>query len=130
MINARTIVEAESAKDFLKRRDLGEKPFKFKVVSSNGELTVNDSGQVLACEMYGEPDPEDNPENGLDKIVKFDMDEWYRSYSRGKAYLRNALKAGWLGTVDILGIGYWLENGRYEPPEVGWRGHHGPQDLG
>lgn len=78
----------------------------FKVFSSHGEITVNaDTGQVVEVEVYEGGDP-------FPAISKFDIDE-YKQYHKVQMVADEG--------IDILDIGYWLQDMQYSPPDQEWR---------
>lgn len=79
--------------------------------SSHGEITFDPrTGRVLADELeYGDGDDDFNE---LNKPVRFDVEEWKKRYP-GKSLVGIYM--------DILDIGYWMPDGRYEPPADDWR---------
>lgn len=84
---------------------------KLTIRSSNGELIANpESGHVISCKM------EDDGE-GLDKIIRFDLEEFKKHYN----YTQESLPI----SIDILDLGYWYESiddiVKYEEPAHEWR---------
>ena len=80
------------------------RPKVFTVSSSNGELIVDaETGKVIECDMSTDGE-------GIDKIAKFDVVEWKNTYAQGN-----------LVSCDILDLGYWKKDGKYEPPTEDWR---------
>lgn len=78
----------------------------WQVVSSNGVLRVGMNGKVHTVEVYPEAD------DSIMKIEEFDMKEW-------EMYYNQTIKPG--DSIDILTIGYWTEDGHYEPPIKDYR---------
>ena len=79
-----------------------------KLMSSCGSVTFDVSnGAVLQCDL----DPEDYPEATRPRVV--DVDEWLRRYPGESKALPNE--------HDILDFGYWMDEGKYEPPCETWR---------
>ncbi len=77
------------------------------VSSSNGSLEVNrETGEVIECFLS------DGGE-GIDQIAKFDLDEWKKRYETELP-----------DSIDILDLGYWQKDGKYESPEKSWRLEH------
>ncbi|XUX01228.1 MAG: hypothetical protein TUN42_04360 [Dehalogenimonas sp.] len=76
------------------------------VYSSHGTLAVMDDGSVYRPD-YAYDD------NELKDIVKFDIEEYLR------AYPDEPLET--IDSVDILDLGYWTKDGRYEPPDAYFR---------
>ena len=72
------------------------------ILSSNGFFIIDTEGNIL----------EDNYE-GEHEIAKFDVSEYFQTYSNEKYED--------VGTIDILDIGYWLKNGEYEAPDAEFR---------
>jgi hypothetical protein len=73
-----------------------------EIVSSHGTLTVDPAdGRVLSRDL---------DDDLLERVIRFDLEEW-------KHYWGDPVP----DNLDILDIGYWLDDGTYEPPEMEWR---------
>jgi hypothetical protein len=72
------------------------------VISSHGELVIDENGNVLKDRSHYSDD-------ALKKIVRFDLAEYRTAYPNYE------------GDTDILDIGYWMADGKYEPPEPEFR---------
>lgn len=115
-MRTRKIVEAESAKDFLKRKNAGAKPYAFQVSSNWGDLFVGNDGYVVRIRL-NPMKPEDGDAHPLTGIAHFNVHEWKKRYpDESLSKVRN---------IDILDIGFWLDNGEYEPPDATWRDRFG-----
>lgn len=75
------------------------------ITSSHGEFEIDKSGLVLKRNL---DDCEECPEYLT--ISKFDMDEWKRYWN---------LPAQ--DSYDILDLGYWYGDNKYEEPHIDWR---------
>jgi len=83
----------------------------YKVRSSHGGFKVDWNGNVINLELFM---PEEAKETeDLKHIVRFDLDEWRRYHE--------SLKDDPWDSIDILDLGYWLDDGSYEEPEWDWR---------
>lgn len=78
-----------------------------KVFSSGGEILCDLNGKVLEVILSSDYEKEYDL---LREIERFNMSEWdnYWKQERQKTY-------------DILDLGYWLKDGKYEPPSLEWR---------
>ena len=81
------------------------------VRGSDGNLNVNSiTGEVVSRE-YVEDD--DSPYH---QIIRVDLAEWRAALQAADVLGREAC-----GDVDILHVGYWSEDGHYEPPAYDYR---------
>jgi len=112
-MRARDIVEAESAKSFIRRKS-GTKE-SFNITSSHGRFTVKRDGVVLAWHPFNPNDPE-----AVDylKIVKFNISEYVDFWEKNGETRSDLLNAS---NIDILDVGFWQLDGSYEPPDMSWR---------
>ena len=76
----------------------------FYVFGNHGSLKVSYTGEVL--EVSDNPHSDDSYAG----IIHFDVEEWKRAYPDEE-----------LCDMDILDIGFWDSDGRYEGPEEDWR---------
>lgn len=75
--------------------------------SSHGEFSADaTTGKVIKKEIYEGSETE--PVNFIDK---FDIEEYKKHYNTTTPP----------EYIDILDLGYWLENGAYEEPAHDWR---------
>jgi hypothetical protein len=81
---------------------------RFTVHSSHGDIELDWEGKIVS------PTPASFDENYGD-VVRFDLAE-YKKYYAG-------LSSEKYMEFDILDLGFWLENGKYEPAEDDWRKH-------
>lgn len=109
MSDARRIIEGETPKRFMQQAAprYGEGDI-IHVNSSHGTIDIFPNGQVVS---FTANDPKDEDAKNLARIVRFDVEEW-------KQHWNQDLPKGWM---DILDLGYWLDNGKYEPPVQDWR---------
>ena len=78
----------------------------FLVLSSGGSLKVDaQNGVVIECSTHR------NEDNELKQIARFDLKEYKEHYKVAEIP----------GNVDILDLGYWNKDGRYERPVDDWR---------
>lgn len=78
----------------------------FTVASSCGTLVADSvTGKVISRTI------DEDQGSTLEMIVSFDVEE-FKAHSKIETMP---------GHVDILGLGYWLFNGGYEPPVEDWR---------
>lgn len=77
-----------------------------KIYSSHGELTINEQGEVIEC------DCDNCDDNCIDNIAKVDVEEWKKYH--------NVTELPTDG-IDILDLGYWTKDGRYDEPAHDWR---------
>ena len=82
------------------------------IVSSHGQIATDHQG--LVDEFHRQCSTGCDGCETINQIKRFDVSEWERFYPD-----QNFSE---VGHIDILDIGYWLENGAYEPPEADWRG--------
>ncbi len=80
----------------------------FLVFSSHGEITADkETGNVIKIDLTC--DCKHN-EQCINNIKQFDVNEFKMYYSKEIPE-----------SVDILDLGYWLNNGGYEEPAHDWR---------
>lgn len=72
------------------------------VISSNGQIEIDLTGNVLSCQMNEDGE-------GIDKITRFDLAEYHQTYGPDIPQ-----------TIDILDLGYWSGD-IYESPAYDWR---------
>lgn len=81
------------------------------VIGSHGTFTADlKTGEVREHFPHFGEAMDDAEVHGYPDIVRVDVDEYRRAYPDEE-----------VDTVDILDIGYWLTDGRYEPPEPDYR---------
>ena len=75
-----------------------------EVFGNHGTLIVDTADGSIA-------DYDPNPRSDEYKnIVRVNLDEWRTHYY-----------AEPFGRIDILDVGYWTDDGKYEPPDAEWR---------
>lgn len=86
------------------------------VFSSNGVSTVNAStGKTMGWVFFHI--------STSAKIERFDLDEFRRTY---KIAVGEPLPSN----IDILDLGYWMDDGTYEPPVEDWRAEFRKSETG
>lgn len=122
MKRARAVLEAESAKDFLKRKlpALAHGPRKkgFLVMSSGGEFEVDKDGTVLSWNPADEQGAADPDFAWCGDVVKFDISEFV-SFWVAHGDKRSDLVT--TPEIDDLDIGFWKRDGTYEPANKDFR---------
>jgi len=80
----------------------------FSISSSNGVIGADIfTGKVIYIDEY-----EDSADEFFPKIWEIDIEEFEKYYNK---------KINEDDIIDILDLGYWLEDGTYEPPCQDWR---------
>ena len=80
------------------------------VNSSNGIIVIDDQGKVIVSESTYYPVAKGDL-YPIANIMKFDLAEYRKAYP----------DAPEPGSYDILDLGYWMRDGKYEPPDYDWR---------
>jgi len=95
------------AQDFLRSHLPGIKGMGL-VHSSHGDFRISmRSGEVFEFHQ-------DSPdETGYENILQFDLLEYFDKYDKES---RSDVQE-----FDILDLGYWMDDGSYEPPDEAWR---------
>jgi hypothetical protein len=73
------------------------------VNSSHGTLVIDADGNVVKGSVYDDDE--------LKNIVRFDLEEYRKQYPDEPEP----------SSYDILDLGYWTDQGKYEPPDEDWR---------